>query len=317
MYGIIRVRNVHMSELNSTDQHNKRLYEEGNFPDHIREEERFIASNNFGGSYEGEDDEHKQNQYSLKDCVEKRLVDLEIKPRKNSVVALEYVLALSPEARKKVEESGYTATGYDAVLDDLTRFVTDKHGPESVVQRAYHYDESNPHAHIVVVPTAKKVKRWKNKSGSGEKEVFSLNARDITGGKMKLRQMQTDFHKHCNERVRGGARFQRGVAAEKNRGKYEKKTSRILGDLRNDIAKTKDLFAKNEISLQEAQKRVQGVEKRMFEIKNEVSAEESQAKKIISKNQKKKFDQTTEKIMPKSNLKKPAKNEGKNKGFSM
>lgn len=313
MHGIIRIRNLHMSDLKSTEQHNKRLYDKENYPEHMDQDKEFVSYNFYGGSVEGESENFRQNQFSLKECVQKKLDDLQITPRKNSVVALEYVLAISPEAALELQKE----VAKETILDDLTKFIREKHGNDSLVQLSYHFDESNNHAHVIVVPSSRKMKKWKNKNGSGEKEVNFLNAREVTGGKQKLRDLHTAFHNHCNKHVRRAeGKFKRGEDIRKSKKKYEERTNRVLGDLRKEVAKVKDLFVSGEITQEVAEKRIQEVENKVSEVKEDSREQKHQAVKIIKNAAKKKFDETTKKILPKSNIRTPAKNP-KNKGKEM
>lgn len=314
MHGIIRARNLHMSDLKSTEEHNKRLYEKENYPEHMDQDGRFTSYNFYGDLVEGQSEGFEQNQYSLKECVQKKLDDLQITPRKNSVVAIEYVLAISPDAAKELQKE----VTEDTILNDLTKFIRAKHGTESFVQLSYHFDESNNHAHVIVVPTSRKMKKWKNKNGSGEKEVNFLNAREITGGKQKLRDLHTDFHKHCNQYVRRReGQFKRGEDIRKSGKKYEERTNRVLGDLRKELSVIKDLFTNKEITQEVAEKRVQEVENKMIEVKEDSRGQKHQSTKVIKNRAKAKFEETTRKIMPKSSLKEPAKKNTKNRGMGM
>ena len=167
---------------NGADKHNKRKYKEGERPQNIKPgEEGKYGFNTYWTKYEAK---------SINEAIEKRIKEAGVKVRKNSTKALEYVVALSPDAQKKVYDRQYVPT---AMLDHLVRFLEKKHGKENIVSIDKHFDESNPHAHVVVVPIVEKEVRYKNRFGDYTRKELRLSARDFTGGRQKLRDLQSDF----------------------------------------------------------------------------------------------------------------------------
>lgn len=213
------------SQIKSAQIHNGREFEENNMPvpDNIKEHEKY-GNNVHGVMVNGNDSENK----SILSALERRLAFLGISPRKNSVKALEYVLALSPDVKTSYDKH-YSASG---MLDNLTKFVTEKHGFDNVLSISQHFDETNPHVHIIVTPVQEKVKKWKNRHGSGEKKEYTLAARDFTGGREKLREMQTDFFNHVNKWAKSlNTTFYRGEDNRISNKKYTLKTCHTLGEL--------------------------------------------------------------------------------------
>lgn len=318
MHGIIRVRNLHSSDINSTEEHNKRQYEKGDFPSNINQDRIFESYNRNSQGYEGQEWEY--GKHTMKDCLESRLKELEIKPRKNSVVALEYVLAISPEAMKKIQ-SNPTSYSSEYILRDLVDFVKDKHKPENVINISLHFDESNPHAHVVVVPNTKKNVKWKNKNGSGEREKNVLSAREHTGNKFLLRKLQDDYHNYVSSRKWSvGVEFTRGLSSKEQKKKYEKKTNHVLGKIRAELSDLKQLYSERKISDAQMIKKARELDKKTKEVKKEMQQQSESNQKKIFKNGKKSFDETTKEIMPqkrevKSNLKTPSKNNNKSQGY--
>jgi len=95
------------------------------------------------------------------------------KIRKNAVHALEYFVGGSPErvhAMGRDEQNNYFRRALD--------WLKDRHGAENVLSAVVHRDETTPHMQVLVIPLDARGK---------------LNARELVGGKDKLRQMQTDF----------------------------------------------------------------------------------------------------------------------------
>jgi hypothetical protein len=98
-------------------------------------------------------------------------------PRKNAVVALDYMIHASPEA--------LTPEAREKYLKDALKWVIERHGKENIVQAVIHRDEvTKPHLHVIVVPL------HVNKKG-----LQKLNASLWMDGKVKLSRMQSEFHK--------------------------------------------------------------------------------------------------------------------------
>jgi len=259
MFGIIRVRNLHAGDINSTEKHNFRLYE--NQPNHLiklnKREDVFQLSNFHHISLNGEiQDRAKGLNGDIKNAIKSRFLVKNIKPRKNSVVALEYVLAISPNASKDIGE----VYCYDSVLKRLDDFIMKKHGKENIIAKSYHFDESNPHVHVIVTPILEKKISWKNSKGEGFKIENRLSARDFTGNKQKLRDLQTDFHNHCLTTPFSKLtehRFERGMDnRERKKLKlrtYEDKTNLELGRVREELKVLKSSLkhVKKEFELEE------------------------------------------------------------------
>lgn len=174
---------------------------------------------------------------SIEEAVEKRIKDTGVKVRSNSVKAIEYVLALSPDVQNLYKD--YSAS---AVLTKMLDFVDKRHGKENVVSVSQHFDESNPHVHFVVVPIIRKKKKWKNSNGAGEKIDFALSARDFVGTRAKLRQLQTDFYEFCKETYseRLNIDFKRGTDARKQTKKYTKYPKKYSKHASAEIGELRD-----------------------------------------------------------------------------
>ena len=209
-YGIIRVRKLTASNLKSTEVHNFRLFDTLGIetPKNIKTEPEINA---FGfKSYP----RHKSKTHPdfsqdnipgqrLRNLIDVQLKERGIKPRSNSVLGLEYVVSASNEFFQHYSS--------DTFLEDAVKFIQDKHGADNVLAVSYHHDESTPHAHVVVLPTIEKTLKWKSRNGSGEKTKETLCADHFVGGRDKLRQLQTDYHKFCTRFNRPEVQFHRGT----------------------------------------------------------------------------------------------------------
>jgi hypothetical protein len=281
-FGLIRVRNLSAADISSTDKHNARRYEtKEQYPDNVpfeKREDKFIDVQYL----EGQKSEYLHKEESnLNKAINKRLEEKQVKGIKsNSNIAIEYVVGISDvKAWNYYEFSGF--------LSNTKKWLEDRHGIGSVVAIYSHQDESNPHAHIVVVPIETKTIKWKNKHGSGEREENRLNTRDYTGGREKLRELQNDWFKHLTQRYKGGKSFGlelfRGTLVENQLKQYVQQTNHEIGELRtiysnltNEIDKDtlrarileKERFmALNQIKLKEEEDRKQNQKKDLWKLK--------------------------------------------------
>ncbi len=100
---------------------------------------------------------------------------LNIKPRKNAVLAMDCILSLSNDAFKS--------------QDDINKFKNEsKYFLEKVfkgrcISAVLHLDETTPHIHALIIPLEKKDNKWK------------LNARDMFN-KSTLSRYQKEFYSH-------------------------------------------------------------------------------------------------------------------------
>lgn len=139
--------------------------------------------------------------------ISDRLEKAGITPRKNAVLAVEYLMTFSPEMtqsmqKKEKEGGGYTLTANAEETNKWKEFhlncqkwISKRHGMENIVNFTVHMDEKTPHIHAVVVPIDAKGK---------------LNCREFLGGREKLQTMQDSFAK-----VHEGIGLERGVAGSK------------------------------------------------------------------------------------------------------
>lgn len=245
-FGIIRVRKLSSNgQIKNTEIHNARLYDEigKEKPPNILAEQKF-----------GDNTHENIKEKALFSAIEERIKETGAKTRKNSVKALEFVVALSPDVKKAYND--YSAT---AVLIQLYKYVEQKMGKENIVSASMHFDESNPHMHIVATPITRKTTKWKNRNGEGEKTVNTLCADHFVGSREKLRNMQTEFFEHVKETL--GKRlepfnveFFRGKDARYSRKRYTRKTIHELGELRElkeEMEKMQDFEYKNEFPLRD------------------------------------------------------------------
>lgn len=100
--------------------------------------------------------------------------------RKDSVLAIEYLVTASPEAFKR--HGGYLGEFGSGYFNDAIRWIARRHGMKNILCSAVHLDETTPHLIVYVVP----------KTSDGR-----LSCRDFLGGPKMLRSMQDEFYKAC------------------------------------------------------------------------------------------------------------------------
>ena len=201
-FGLIRVRNLSAGDIDSNDKHNARLYEKiEQYPENVpfeKREDSFIRVQYLEGN---ESEFLSKEESSLSKAISKRLEENQVKGIKsNSNLAIEYVVGIN-------DIKAWDNYDFDGFISNTRKWLEDRHGQDSVVAIYSHQDESNPHAHIVVVPIETKKIKWKNTKGSGEKEENRINIRCYTGGREKLRELQNDWFSHLTERYNGGKKL--------------------------------------------------------------------------------------------------------------
>jgi hypothetical protein len=227
--------------------HNARLYDELGIkkPAHIREDspaKRF--GSNFHEIYGGK---------TLQEAIDNRLKEYKITPRKNSAVVQEYVVGLVGSASEL--EQVYSLYSAQNFLQKIlgNDFIGKRYGMENVVSISLHFDETTPHAHVVVLPIVEKEVRWKNQKGEGVRKEHRLCANDLTGHKDKLRELQTDIYTHIDkflERFKNSTilktgedfsvKVYRGTQRKQWFDNYTKETKYELGILRAELDSCKD-----------------------------------------------------------------------------
>lgn len=103
---------------------------------------------------------------AIQQAIKDRLPE---KRRSDAVLCIEYLITASPEHFQRDDGRQY--------FEDAKRWLEERHGAENVVSTHVHRDETTPHLVAYVVPL---------KDGK-------LNAKHFLGGKVALREMQTEF----------------------------------------------------------------------------------------------------------------------------
>lgn len=161
-FAILRVEKIKtQGAIASIGKHNERERETPNADYNITPENKTLV---------GDD------SLSYLEAWQEKTKDLKI--RSNAVLALEVVLTYSPEA--KIQQS----QDFEAWQAKNIQFLKDTFGEDNILKAKLHIDETTPHIHAVIVPIDDKGK---------------LNARAFTGGREKLRDMQTNYAEYMQE----------------------------------------------------------------------------------------------------------------------
>lgn len=272
---------MHEADLASTQKHNAREYE-------AHERPANISASGYATT------EFYQDAQNLEQAVARRLQDAKVKQRSDSVVAIEYVVSLSNEAMCELDKLEYST---NSILEHLVDFVRGKHGEDNVVAVSKHFDESNPHAHVIVTPITTKEVRWKNTRGEGVKKENRLCARDYTGDKDKLRDLQSDYFKYITSSNRGmnianilpKIEFKRGVDARDKRARkefYSKMTDYTLGAVRKELDRMKKLLQENKLTVEAFDVRKSAIESKISTVSANIEKKAEKDAKIHDKGEK-------------------------------
>jgi hypothetical protein len=182
--------------------------------------------------YKGVDDYYSPEQTDLDSIVRHRIESNNVKGIKsNGRVAIEYVLGISDVGAW----DNYSADGY---FLNCKHWLEQRHGEGSVVAYSLHEDESNPHAHFVVVPIVTKDVRWKNAKGEGVRTEARMNIRDSIKDGSVLRQLQQDYYEFAS-RFAGkmGVPIYRGTLKENQNKEYTALTDHKIGQIRTELSR--------------------------------------------------------------------------------
>ena len=197
-FAILRVEKIKtQGAIASIGKHNERERETPNADYNITPENKTLV---------GDD------SLSYLEAWQEKTKDLKI--RSNAVLALEVVLTYSPEA--KIQQS----QNFEAWQAKNIQFLKDTFGEDNILKAKLHIDETTPHIHAVIVPIDDKGK---------------LNARAFTGGREKLRDMQTNYAEYMQE-----FNLNRGI--ENSRAEHIP-LKKFYGAMQ-DATKTQDITAK-------------------------------------------------------------------------
>ena len=151
--------------------------------------------------------------------VQERMAEAEVKPKKDSVLAIELLLTASPEHfnfSQVRDRSGQLRLEGD--FERVERFerqaqkwLEQEFGEKNLVNLTRHMDEGNPHWHAVVVPIVEKTVKV-GRTVKTERRENRLSARDFLGGKDKLSGLQDRFAQQMA--VEGLQRGLRGSTAK-------------------------------------------------------------------------------------------------------
>lgn len=161
MYSIIRINKIkNRQQLQAAVAHNFRTVNVQNAdPNKLNLNRNLIkATKNYG---------------EIISRLENRFSKLNIKPRKDSVQAVEMLLTASPEFFQKDDFN------MEEWISKNIEFIKEEMPLENILSVVVHLDETTPHIHLLFTPITKDNR---------------LSCKDLYGGKAKLSELQTRYN---------------------------------------------------------------------------------------------------------------------------
>ena len=240
-YSTIRVRGLQLGDLDAAYKHNSRSYgKEEEWPANI--DKSLSRKNRCWGPRS-----FWQYKGGLSSYFFKRCEDLNVKGRrKDSRYAVEFVIGCSDRTMIEQMLQIDSANPDFKVLkfhENVYDWIRNKYRCEIICSHL-HLDESNPHIHIIALPTKKKKVTKKGRFGSSTKDEVRLCVGDIIDGAAKLSQMQQDYFDWLVNFQKVYAKdrpefrpvdLYRGTKAERELKQYTEKTNYRIGQIRTAI----------------------------------------------------------------------------------
>lgn len=171
-------------------------------------------------------DDPKRDVSQLLPEVGERGDDGKLRRAKNSVLAIEVLLTASPEWWAEA-----TADQQRAWVKQSCEWLRDEYGSENIAHLQLHQDERTPHLTGMIVPI--------------DPDTGRLNARRWTGGKIAMRQQQTDYAKAVEDL--GLRRGIEGSAAKHERvSRHYAQINEPIQPIKVEAPKLRDLFRPSE-----------------------------------------------------------------------
>ncbi len=127
---------------------------------------------------------------SAKDDVQERIAAAGVKPRKDSVLAIDVFATASPEFFRKNHPDDSRCQAFER---QLVSFLEQEFGRENVVNLRAHHDETSPHWHATIVPIREKTIKV-GRTVKQERTENRLCCKDWLGGdRHTLSKLQTRF----------------------------------------------------------------------------------------------------------------------------
>ncbi len=180
-YAVIRMEKYKKDRLNGTQKHNQREFQKSKNEniDRGRSHLNYDLVNGQPISY----------AQAVREKIEGRI---KRKVRDDAVLVSEFLITASPDYMNGLSETEQRRY-FEAAVDHLK----EKYTAENMLYATVHMDEATPHMHVGIVPIT---------------EDGRLSAKDFFNGKLKMKAIQDDFHRHM---VKSGFDLERGEPSEK------------------------------------------------------------------------------------------------------
>ncbi|WP_384602343.1 MobV family relaxase, partial [Streptomyces sp. NPDC059080] len=193
----------------------------------------------------------KQNLFLYTLGLHKKVVGVhKRKVRADAVLVSEFLITASPDYMNGMSEKEQRRY-FETAVDHLK----EKYSAENMLYATVHMDEATPHMHVGIVPIT---------------EDGRLSAKDFFNGKLKMKAIQDDFHRHM---VENGFDLVRGEPSEK---KHENVHQYKINQRKAELERLNAEIALKEKQREELEKQNKAVQA-VIEVKKEsltVKAEE-------------------------------------------
>ncbi|PSA88743.1 plasmid recombination protein [Bacillus atrophaeus] len=180
-YAVIRMEKYKKDRLNGTQKHNQREFQKSKNENIDRERTHL--------NYDLVNEKPISYSKAIHEKIEGRV---KRKVRADAVLVSEFLITASPDymnGLSDAEQRRYFETAVDHLKE--------KYSAENMLYATVHMDEATPHMHVGIVPIT---------------EDGRLSAKDFFNGKLKMKAIQDDFHRHM---VENGFDLVRGEPSEK------------------------------------------------------------------------------------------------------
>jgi hypothetical protein len=166
MFSILRIQKLkNRQQISAAVAHNLRLMNVPNSDESKQHLNKNFLAKNYG---------------DLVGKMEQLFFDKNIKPRKDSVQAVEVLLTASPEFFINQETGEQDQELIEQWLKANQNFALSEFGKQNLLQFTLHMDETTPHIHLIFTPITKNNK---------------LSMKELYGGKAKLSALQSRYAK--------------------------------------------------------------------------------------------------------------------------
>ena len=232
-FAVIHMQKIKTGGIRGIQNHNERLKESQTNPDIDTEKSHLNMSLHT-------EDSNKSYYNRVKDRIKE--LNLPKAVRKDAVTMCGFVCTSDKEFFDKLPKAEQ-----DRFFKESHDFLKNRYGEKNVIASNIHYDEKTPHLHCYITPVT-------DNGRLSAKSIFT---------KVELQTLQTDYHKHMNER---GFELERGLDSNGKRKHLDTKEFKLqtkqqeIEKTKNELDKTLNKLKTQLKSLREADKSLNDLE---------------------------------------------------------